>query len=228
MAFDKYKDGAWMEPETGVERYADGAWVDCDSAKRYVDGAWSEVWANIKWLTLLSSNITTGMCTVSDDGLAIDFWKYMDYFENRYFGTISGGGTMVLYLDGEWTNPTISFDYNGGFIRCSTPDSKGTWYCVSAGKVSLYSRTTGGTVETKEVVSRVGETQSGESVEEESGSYEGVLEGTFNRLGLSIYVNGFSGNYYSACLDLNIRNLLINGRKIGFPASVAFDNQEWA
>ncbi|MGN0506629.1 MAG: hypothetical protein ACI4FZ_08715 [Lachnospiraceae bacterium] len=44
MAFNKYANGAWEEPD-GVKRYTDGAWQDCESAKRYVDGAWEEVWS---------------------------------------------------------------------------------------------------------------------------------------------------------------------------------------
>lgn len=46
MAFDKYKDGAWQEPEDAVKRYADGAWEECEFAKRYISGAWQEVWTN--------------------------------------------------------------------------------------------------------------------------------------------------------------------------------------
>ena len=46
MAFNKYKNGAWQEPEDSVRRYENGAWTDCDSAKRYTNGAWTEVWSN--------------------------------------------------------------------------------------------------------------------------------------------------------------------------------------
>lgn len=224
MAFDKYKDGAHMEPENTVGKHIDGAWEDCEAAKRVKDGAWAEVWANIKWLTKLSNNITAGMCTVSEGGLEIEFFKFMDAANG--YGTISGGGTMVLYLDGEWTNPTISFDYSGGFSY-RTEQGTGNWVLVSAGDISLYSRTTNGTVATTKVVSGVGETQTGSNVVDEEGSYEGVLEGTFNRLGLSIYVSSFAGNFYNAASQLNIMNLRINGRKIGFPDSVEFDNQDW-
>lgn len=225
MAFDKYKDGAHMEPENTVGKHIDGAWEDCEAAKRVKDGAWAEVWANIKWLTKLSNNITAGMCTVSEGGLEIEFFKFMDAANG--YGTISGGGTMVLYLDGEWTNPTISFDFEGGFTS-RAEQGTGDWRMASAGAISLYSRTTGGAVATKEVVTRVGATQSNPSyVAPEEGSYEGVLEGTFNRLGLSIYVSGFSGNFYNADLTLIVKNLRINGRKIGFPDSVEFDNQDW-
>ena len=233
MSFDKYKNGAWMEPETIVGKYVAGAWEACESAKRVISGAWAEVWANIKWLTKLSSNITTGLCVVSDDGLSLQFMKLMDYFEG-YYGTISGAGTMVLYLDGTWTNPVISFDYFGSFIRISTTDSSGTWYSASAGTISLYSRDTAGAVKTTTVVSSVGQTKTLPPSSDESiydyqsdDTYTGTLTGTYNRLGLSIYVNGYSGNYYGAALTLMVQNLRINGAKIGFPASLEFDNQDW-
>lgn len=228
MAFDKCKNGAWQEPEELVKRYdnANGYWVDCEEARKHKDGAWTEVWANIKWLSLLSNTITTGDCYLDNNGLEIILYKIMGYF-NGWYGTISGSGKMILYLDGEWTNPTISFDYYGGFVH-KTSESTTIWQCVSAGKVSLYSRTTSGTVTTKDAVTRVGKTQQQEGyVESEEGSYEGTLTGTFNRLGIEIYLNGFGENYFNAILELRVSNLRINGKKIGFPESAEYSYQEW-
>ena len=45
MAFDKYKAGAWTEPETIVGKNISGAWEDCESAKRVISGAWAEIWS---------------------------------------------------------------------------------------------------------------------------------------------------------------------------------------
>lgn len=234
MAFEKYKSGAWMEPETIVGKYVAGAWQACESAKRIISGAWAEVWANIKWLTKLSSSITVGTCYVAADGSSIEFVKIMDY-AGGYYGTISGAGTIVLYLDGSWTNPTISFDYEGSFIRSSTAETGGTWYCASAGKISLYSRDTAGAEKTTTVIASVGQTKtvtpsSGDDIfsYEANDSYEGTLTGTYNRVGLSIYVNSYTGKYYMSSLRILVRNLRINGAKVGFPSSLAFDNQEWA
>lgn len=71
MAFDKYKDGAWQEPESGVKRYADGAWQDCESAKRYVDGAWQEVWTAATYFLkkgVLENGATLGTNGVQGSG----------------------------------------------------------------------------------------------------------------------------------------------------------------
>lgn len=225
MAFDKYKDGAWTEPEESVKRYSNGAWVDCDTAKRYIDGAWTEVWANVKIMTELSNDITKGILDVTEEGLKITFFKYMDYFTNWY-GTIEGGGTITFYLDGNWTNPTFSFDWEGGFTYKTGKDAT-TWNRVSAGSISLYSRTTSGNVSTTKVVDPVGSTvAASNSVDTETGHYEGSLTGTFNRLGISFYISSFSGSFYSSALFLILNNLRIDGRKIGFPESSEFDNQE--
>lgn len=57
MAFDKYKNGAWQEPEDSVRRYESGAWVECDNAKRYKNGAWEEIWASFKRMYLVENGI---------------------------------------------------------------------------------------------------------------------------------------------------------------------------
>lgn len=225
MAFDKYKDGAWMEPEDSVRKNVDGAWGDCDAAKRVIDGAWSEVWANIKIMTELSNELAKGILQIIDDGKTFNFWKIKDTAYN--YGDQTGGGTIVFYLDGEWTNPSISFDWEGGFIYKASADAT-TWIRVSSGDISLYSRTTDGTVATTKVVNAVGSTVTGASfVDDETGSYNGTLNGTFNRLGISINIHSFSGSFYNSCMTMILTNLLFDGRKIGFPADSAFDLQEW-
>lgn len=220
MAFYKHKDGANMEPEEGVKRYdkTNGYWVEAEAAKRKKDGAWQEVWANIRWLTLLSSNVTVGKCSVEEEGLKLWFSKSMAYISGKYEGSVSGGGIMELYLDGNWTNPEISFDYSGGFFFVYD----GVYHSSSAGEISIYSRTTDGVVTKTEVVPNVGETEVGDAAGTVEGRYEGTIEGTFNRLGLSIYVAGYNASYTFAYVDLAIQSLRINGCKIAFPDNVQF------
>lgn len=220
MGMDKYKDGAWMEPEETVERYDkdSGYWVDCEMAERVKEGAWEEVWANIKWLSLLSSNVTGGKCIVEDENMTLHFIKDMAYISGEYEGSVAGGGIMELYVGGKWTNPYISFDYSGGFFFVES----GVYHSASAGEISIYSRDTDGTVMKTEVVPNVGETATGNDAGTVEGRYEGTLEGTFNRLGLSIYVSGYNGYYTYAYVLLVISNLKINGSKIAFPDSVQF------
>lgn len=230
MAFDKYKDGAWQEPETTVSRYdkTNGYWTDCEAAKRIVDGAWSEIWANIKYMIQLSNSVTKGILTIDDKGLEFDYFRHMGYYSNKWYGSQSGGGAIVFYLDGEWTDPTISFDWSGGFINRNTDTS--TWTRISAGQIKIYSRAIGSTEQVyTTAVQTVGSMISNASfVEEEDGSYTGTLTGTFDRIGLSLNIAGYSGNYDSSSTSMVVKNLKLNGRKIGFPESSEFDNQEWA
>ena len=233
MAFDKKKNGAWMEPEEVVERYdkGNGYWVDCKKATRYKEGAWTAVWEDIKWLKLLSNDITTGACFIEEGGLEIEFFKYMDYQGDTPFGTISGGGTMILYVEGEWTGQnTISFDYLGGFQYHTSGDySTEGWRSKPGGEISLYAHDTNDVKQTVSAVT-VGKTGTGANAEGTViGSYEGTISTAvkFTRLGLAIKVNGYNGNFHNAELNVIVSNLRINGKKIGFPESVGFDNQEW-
>ena len=68
MAFDKYKNAAWQEPEEGVRRYDASAWTNCEAAKRYKNSAWEEVWSDIKIMTLESNTISGGYLSISPDG----------------------------------------------------------------------------------------------------------------------------------------------------------------
>lgn len=71
MAFDKNKDGAWMEPETIVGRNESEAWVECEAANKYVDGAWEEVWcAGIKPVSIQSYK-DIGYATISGNEIVL-------------------------------------------------------------------------------------------------------------------------------------------------------------
>jgi hypothetical protein len=109
-----------------------------------------------------------------------------------------------------------------------TSASESTWYTDTAGTISIYSRTTTGTVETTEVVSSVGIKAQGSLATsdgyEEEGSYSGTLAGNFNRIGLAIHITGYSAlsAYYNAYIAMIVRNFLIDGRKTAFPKSAEF------
>lgn len=228
MAFDKYKDGAWMEPESAVKRYSNGAWTECKSAKTYKDGAWTDIWGNVKTLTELSNTITKGILQFPNGGLTFEFVKIMDYYGGSY-GTMEGGGDIVFYLEGKWNNPTISFDWSGGFDYKSSTDDK-TWNRVSAGSIAIYTRedTDYHYERYKTVVDPIGSTLTDQTnLEDDSGSYSSTLVGEYDRVGLRITVNSFAGTFYSSDMIVCIKNLQINGGKVAYPASSAFDNQEW-
>lgn len=83
MAFDKYKNGAWMEPESGVKRYESGAWVDCDTAKRYKNGAWEEVWASFKKTYFLEKGVAKNSATAH--------WNYASAYGFIYANASAAG-----------------------------------------------------------------------------------------------------------------------------------------
>lgn len=213
-----YKSGAEQEAEI-VTRYESGAEVEAEAVYAFKNGAEEEVWSAIKYLIKKSNDISVGELFVGVDGLSLYLYKE----QHGSDGSIAGGGTIVFYLDGEWTNPNISFDWMGGMVRSNSSES--TWYKMSAGSIGIYTRTTDGTESTKGAVSSVGETESGADIDTglSEGSYSGTLEGTFNRLGLTIDMRGWNGTFYNASVDISVSNLKFNSTKIAFPKSAEFD-----
>jgi hypothetical protein len=196
-----------------------GVRKEAQAVRIYRNGAWVDVWSNIKIMTVLSNNITKGWCALSEDKRTIQYHKFMDGANN---GSMAGGGTIVFYLDGLWTNPTITFTWSGSYMY----QLNDLWYVISAGSISLYHRTSGSSnAVTTSAVPQVGTTQAGTNdPQDASGSYEKTLSGTYDRLGLSIYVNGFSGTKYGAYLMLFVSDLMFGGQKIGFPDSVVYND----
>ena len=175
--------------------------------------AWVDVWTSMKLMTLLSNNISKGTLYVYDDG-SIGYSKSM-------FGTgsMGGGGTMVFYLDGEWTNPTITFDYEGNYMY---EVSNGNYVAGSAGSISLYHRVKGSSsAGTTTVLSKVG-TDISVNDGVERGTSSKTLSGTYDRIGLSITIPSYSGTYNYAVLSLHVRELKIGTSKLGFPSSAEF------
>jgi hypothetical protein len=249
MAFDKYKNGAWMEPESGVKKYVNGAWTDCETAKKYADGAWTDVWNNKLIMTQYLAGIyetnppTKGILQISDDGFTFNFIKIMGTdMDGSYYGTMSGGGYLGFYVYRDntglktWENPTVSFDWEGGFISKASDDS---WRRISAGSITLEAYNAHndslGTSDdndpdvrvTIEAVPTVGSTYTGSSVSDQIGSYNQTIEGSWTRLLIKIYISSFMGTYDNASLSLIIRNLKIDNQRIAFPESAEFELQEW-
>ena len=107
MAFDKYKNGAWQEPEEAVRRYENGAWVDCENAKRYISGAWEEVWASFKKTYFVENGVVGNSATA--------FWKYASSYGFIYANP-SGAGTssiMKIPLTEKMLGRTITVETTG-------------------------------------------------------------------------------------------------------------------
>lgn len=175
---------------------------------------WVDVWTSMKLMTLLSNSITKGTLYAYEDGS-------MGYNKSMFggSGSMSGGGTMVFYLDGEWVNPTITFDYDGNYMYEA---SSGNYIAGSAGSIAIYHRVKGASsAGTTSVLSKIG-TDISINDGVERGTISKTLSGTYNRLGLSITIPSYSGSYSYAVLALHIRELKVGSEKLGFPVSAEF------
>lgn len=191
-----------------------GARQEIASVKKYISGAWQEIWCSVKKMILKSNEIAKNTQGYPlEDNLGYALWKYMDKATGD--GSLSGNGTITFYLEGEWTNPTISFIGEGGLIRSNADYSN--WYRSPAGNISIYARYASGSETTKTAIQDIGSSISGDDVSTEVIEYSGTLSGTYDRLGISMYINGTTSEYYSATMDLIVKNVLFDGKKIAFP-----------
>lgn len=100
MAFDKYANGAWQEPEDTVRKYSNGAWEEAESAKRYISGAWEEIWSSLKF-TGSTHTTKTGFGGLSNGGECLFYMAEQD------------GGYVDVWADGEFVNPTVTATIDG-------------------------------------------------------------------------------------------------------------------
>lgn len=195
-----------------------GVRPEAQAVRIHNGSAWIDVWSNMKIMTLLSNSITKGQLYVYTDSFS--------YHKSQGSGTGStaGGGTMIFYVDGEWTNPTITFDFTGGFLY-ESPEY--VWHVTTAGSISIYHRAKGATTAgTTTALSRMGIDYTGNDFDYESGSASKTLSGTFDRLGLSITALSYNNSYSFASTEISVRNVKFGSQKIGFPLSAEFDYQD--
>lgn len=214
-AIKTLQNGAWQEIET-MNVPVNGAYQEADHANALISGAWQEAWSCSKTMTYLDKTITgEAQGRMYNNGGTYSLFKYEDVELGD--GSMSGSGTITFYLDGEWTNPTISLTAEGGVIRSNKDQT--TWYRMAAGDVRIYAVTTADVVSSTTVVDDIGSamTDSYGNIKNEIINYSGSLSGTFKRLGITMYVTGYSGSYYNCSLVLQVRDVLFNGKKILFP-----------
>lgn len=192
-----------------------GVRKEAQAVRIYRSGSWVDVWTSLRLMTLLSNNITKGTLYVQTNG-EMQYAKTMA----SGTGTMTGGGTMVFYLDGEWTNPTVTFDYEGAMLY---EVSSGSYATTSAGSISLYHRVKGGSAGTTTVLSNLGKEYQGEDFNFEMGSASKTLSGTYDRLGISIFIKSFNTSYNYATMSVRVRNLKFGTQNIGFPKSAEFN-----
>lgn len=190
--------------------------VEAAAVRVHNGSTWIDVWTNIKIMTLLSNGITGGFSNLATDKRSLALYQYQDGTE----GSVAKGGTVIVYLEGLWTNPTITFDWRGGFTYAT---ASGTFNSTPSGSISIYHRVSGSSsAGTTIAISDVGKIVSG-GVETTYGSYSKTLNGTYDRIGLSIYLSSFSGTFYNAFMELNVSNFNIGTQKVGFPDALIYD-----
>lgn len=168
--------------------------------KKYVDGAWQVVWEDIKKMIELSNTLPSGAIVGAVSGGSTsdrEGWGIW-YFD----GGNTGGGSVTYFLEGDFSNPTISFDYDGYFSYIPS----GSMVYSTVGKLEVYTRTKSGTENYTTADSAVKVTDGTES-------YSNTLSGTFDRVGFRFTFQ----NWGSGTDDMmpqylfNIWNILIDG-----------------
>lgn len=167
MSIKKYVNEAWEDCES-MKRYESGAWQDCDSVKKYQDGAWVEIWTAVQFMKQLANTTTAdSIGYVTTSSRKNQGWSI--------FASTNQSGYVTYYLEGEFTNPTISCDYDGVYYGTL---SSGSQKYASAGTLSLYTRTTSGTASYTTISSTLGNS-SGDT----EGTYSTTLSGSYDRIG---------------------------------------------
>lgn len=210
--------GTWKSISSVACPAVNGTRPNAQAIRIHNGTSWVDIWTSMKTMTLLSNSITRGNLFVYDNG-AMQYSKSYAYNSGSPMGSMSGGGTMTFYLDGEWTNPTISFNYEGLYLY---EVSTNNYASGSAGSVSVYHRTKGtssGTTTT--VLSKVGSTNFNVNNGIESGTTSKTLTGTYDRLGISFTIPTYS-NYNYSSLSLSLSEIKIGTLKLRFPDSAGF------
>ena len=201
-----------------------GVRKEAQAVRIYRNNAWVDVWANMKPMTQLSNTITKGQMFVYADG-SMQYTRLYSNNNGTVVGSVSGGGTMIFYIDGEWVNPTITFDWVGGHLY----DTSGyVWHSTNTGSISAYHRVKGASsAGTTVILSRMGVEYTGNDFNYEEGSASKTLSGTFDRLGLSITVNNLGTPYTYASSTVALSNIKIGTQRIGIPLSAEFFKQDF-
>lgn len=195
--FTKYESGAEVDIEE-VYRYESGAEVEAEGVYAYKNGAEEEVWSAIKWMKELANTMSIAWVGYGHASMH-DSTMWCVYVDN---GT--DGGYVTYYLEGDFKNPTVSFDWHGYF---NYETSSGEIRYASAGSISLYTRTKSGTTNYPPAVSDVGTSRGSDE-----GTFSTTLSGEFDRIGFKIDLNSWNSTRYP-CYSIDIWNFLIDGKE---------------
>lgn len=201
MAMRTYVSNAWEDIED-LPVAVNGARESADCARIYKNNAWEDVWNSIIDMIQLNNTLPSGAIVGRVQGSASDSdgWAIW-YFENGN----TGGGSVTYYIEGDFVNPTISFDYDGFFSYMPN----GNMQYASVGKLDIYTRDT--SAYNREVYEPV---ISGINVQEGEEHFEKTISGSYNRIGFRFTFNNWNvSSSYGPQYLFNIWNILIDGKE---------------
>lgn len=194
MALRTYVKEAWEDIADLQNPNVNGARETADVARIYQNNAWEDVWTSIRWMSQLESTFSVAEAGYSQS-------SSHDYTIWNVTSDYNDGGYATYYLEGDFSNPAVSFDWYGFFYYAV---SDGSVHYAPAGSISLYTRTTGGTESYPSAVSNVGS-----DTDSDEGSFSTTLNGNFDRIGFRIKLRdwGAADPFYY----ISVWNFLIDG-----------------
>lgn len=211
--FDKYKNGAWQEPENTVQRYANGAWQEAEASYRNINGAWEEVWSAIDVMYVYSCSLTNGTIEIANKKRSFCFDRFED--KEQQYGSLSGGGSIVFAIDGNWTNPKFTFDWNGGLNYCNNTYSQ--FFQGIMGTISIsYKNASGSVITSGNVINVGGQYTDSSGWALSYGSSSTTLSGTISQIRITFSPKDLTSTYWNGGMECEIYNVKIDGEQIGF------------
>ena len=186
--FTKYEKSAEVEV-TEVARHEAGAEMQAEGVYAVKNGAEEQVW----------SGSALGMYSFFSEGSR----EYeVGTTESATVYTFQKGSAAYIRIvtdEGEFLNPTIKFSYYGGASTSSSFDIAGTLSIVgidATGKA------------TTDMVGNLGT-----SSDFNGANVEKTLNGTFNQVGIQLYLRDSSSKGDSYYAELELSNITIDGRR---------------
>lgn len=183
---NKPVNSAWEEIDT-INKPVNGAWQECEEVCKPVSNAWQVIWTRIKWMKQLAT--TFKYAEAGYAGSSGDNRGWSIYCDRN------DGGYVTYYLEGDFSKPTISFQYEGW---CNYETTSGADKYASAGSIELYTRTKSGTEQYTTVDSSVNTSNSDKL------SYRTTLTSDYDRIGYKIDLNAWSGADSGSYCDYDI------------------------
>jgi hypothetical protein len=217
MAFDKYKNGAWQEPEDSAYRYSNGAWQEAEAAYRNINGAWQEVWYSLPVMTVGECTLTNGQIDISDDKRSFNFDRFEDKEQN--YGSLSGGGRIKFVLDIEPTNSVnIRFGWMGGMNYCSNNYSM--FFQSRMGSISVGYTTANGSSTTLGSITVGGQEKNSTGWILSYGDFDKTATSSgspITQVYIILYPDDNSGStYWNGGMECEIYSVYVNNEKVGF------------